>query len=203
MAETTEKEVVSLNEPNSTAQVETPEQAKAATESSGSEGPAPSSTKQKQEGHPTSVLGEARTQSYSLAGDFAEFVMRTKRVWLGAAGAIAALLVAGNGVGRLLDWARNSRERRHEQAIASVTPERLIARCGQPAQDATKEVYPVLMRTVIYEPKHDAKVVFTFSRTAEEQSDWVFLSMADEGGARTYDTPEAKVAAMSCLDSKK
>jgi hypothetical protein len=103
---------------------------------------------------------------------------------------------------RVSEWARNTRERRHEQAVASVTPDRLIARCGQPVEDLTKEVYPILMRTMIYPPKGNEKLVLAFSRTAEEKSDWVFLSMSDESGARSYDTPEAKIAALSCLDSK-
>jgi len=54
-----------------------------------------------------------------------------------------------------------------------------------------------------YQPRENEKVVFQFSRTAEEKSDWVFLSMKDESGARSYDTPETKIVALPCLDSKK
>jgi hypothetical protein len=46
-------------------------------------------------------------------------------------------------------------------------------------------------------------LVISFSRTAEEKSDWVFLSMQNENGTATYDTPEAKIAALPCLDSNK
>ena len=46
-------------------------------------------------------------------------------------------------------------------------------------------------------------MVISFSRTAEEKSDWVFLSMQNESGGAIYDTPEAKIAALPCLDSKK
>jgi hypothetical protein len=45
--------------------------------------------------------------------------------------------------------------------------------------------------------------VVAFSRTAEEKSDWVFLSMKDEVQTRSYDTPDAKAAALPCLNSKK
>jgi hypothetical protein len=31
----------------------------------------------------------------------------------------------------------------------------------------------------------------------------VFLSMQNENGSEIYDTPEAKIAALPCLDSKK
>ncbi len=45
--------------------------------------------------------------------------------------------------------------------------------------------------------------MISFSRTAEEKSDWVFLSMQSETGTEIYETPEAKIAALPCLDSKK
>jgi hypothetical protein len=44
--------------------------------------------------------------------------------------------------------------------------------------------------------------MLVFSRTAQEKSDWVFLAMKDESGARSYDTPETKIAALPCLNSK-
>ena len=100
------------------------------------------------------------------------------------------------------DWLKNRRERRQELAIATVTPEHLIARCGQAAQDETKEVYPIMMRTMSYQ-RGGEKLVMAFSRTAEEKSDWVFLSMQDASGANAYDTPQAKIAALPCLDSRK
>jgi hypothetical protein len=46
-------------------------------------------------------------------------------------------------------------------------------------------------------------LVFAFSRTAEEKSDWVFLSMKDEAGAKSYETPDAQIGAFSCLNSRK
>ncbi|PYS56893.1 MAG: hypothetical protein DMF76_23670 [Acidobacteria bacterium] len=104
---------------------------------------------------------------------------------------------------RAFEWANKSRVRRQEQAVASVTPERLIARCGQPAEDLTKDLDPILMRTMTYRTGTNESLIFAFSRMAEEKSDWVFLTMKDESGAQSYETPEAQVAAMPCLDSKK
>jgi hypothetical protein len=144
-----------------------------------------------------------RTGEYSWLADLGEFLKRTKRGWLIAAGATVGLMAVMALTERMTEWARNAREKRHEQAAATVTPESLIARCGPPAGDVTKEVFPVVMRTMRYEAGEKAKIVFEFSRTAEEKSDWVFLSMKDESGAQSYDTPEAKIAAMTCLDSKK
>ncbi len=139
----------------------------------------------------------------SPVSEFLDFLKQTKRVWLIVVGAIAGTILVVTLAQRGFAWIDKSRERRQEQAIASVTPERLITRCGQPAQDATKAVFPILMRTMTYQAGADEAFVFSFSRTAEDKSDWVFLSMKDASGAKSYDTPEAKIAAMSCLNSRK
>jgi hypothetical protein len=54
-----------------------------------------------------------------------------------------------------------------------------------------------------YQERGQGKLVVAFSRTAEEKSDWVFLSMKDVAEPRSYDSPQTKVAALPCLDSKK
>jgi hypothetical protein len=53
-----------------------------------------------------------------------------------------------------------------------------------------------------YQAGRNETYIFDFSRTAEETSDWVFLSMKDANGKR-YETAEEKVSAMSCLNSRK
>jgi len=131
------------------------------------------------------------------------FFKRTWRVWATMAAVVFALIACVNVAGRVVEWARDARERRHELAVATVTPDRLIARCGEAAQDATKEVFPIVMRTMSYQASGNQKLVFAFSRTAEEQSDWVFLSMNDASGSGNYDTADAKIAALPCLDSRK
>jgi hypothetical protein len=137
----------------------------------------------------------------SLA-EIPQFLKKTKRTWLTLAAGVAALIVLSMLTQRAADWLKDRRERRQEQAVATVTPDRLIARCGQAAQDETKEVYPIVMRTMSYQRRGE-KLVMAFSRTDEEKSDWVFLSMQDANGASVYDTPQAKIAALPCLDSRK
>lgn len=139
----------------------------------------------------------------SQLADFAAFLKRTWRIWAIAVGAILGVILTVSVLERLSEMARTAQLKRYDQAIASVTPEKLIARCGQPAEDATKEVFPVVMRTIRYKPWTGEPLVFTFSRTAEQQSDWVFLTMKDESGTKSFDTPESKIIAFSCLDSKK
>jgi hypothetical protein len=131
------------------------------------------------------------------------FLKRTKRVWLMTAGIVIGVAALANLSARAAEWAKNARERRQLHAMATLTPEHLYARCGAAVVDETKVIYPVLMRTISYHPRGGEKLVISFSRTAEEKSDWVFLSMQNEDGAASYDTPEAKIAALPCLDSNK
>jgi hypothetical protein len=135
--------------------------------------------------------------------EFSAFLKHTKRVWLIGASIVIAAVAVVNLSARAAEWAKNSRERRQLHAMATLTPDHLFARCGPAAADVTKEVYPVVMRTMTYQRGAGEKLVISFSRTAEEKSDWVFLSMQSDNGAAIYDTPEAKIAALPCLDSKK
>jgi len=126
-----------------------------------------------------------------------------KRKLLLAAGCVAAIagvrvLVAAPG------WFKVRRENRQFIAANNLTPERLIARCGQPISDATRNLYPIIARDMNYKSDSGATIVFKFSKTAEESSEWVFTSMEDSsGGSTNYESPEAKIAALSCLDSRK
>jgi hypothetical protein len=199
MVTTLGKEPVSSQEP---VEQMTPESTPKSAESSEKES-AEESSKQRLKAQGAALVEMVRTNGYPLLAKFAEFLKRTRRAWLIAAGAILGVMAVVNLAERLSDRARLARERRHQQAVASVTPERLIARCGQPAEDVTRELYPILIRTISYQPKGSQTLRLKFSRTAEEKSDWVFLAMQDESGAASYDTPEAKIAALPCLDSKK
>jgi len=135
--------------------------------------------------------------------EFKDFARKTRRLWLTLAAAIIGLVAAANVWARVAEWARNTRVKRQEQAVATLTPEHLMARCGAAAQDVTKEVYPIAMRRMTYELRGQEKLVFAFSRTMEAKSDWVFLSMDNESRGENFQTTEAKVEAMPCLDSTK
>ena len=120
-------------------------------------------------------------------------------------GLIAATLLLGLGMllifGRATGRNKAAGEFHQERTVESLTPESLVAMCGQPAADATKDLYPMIKRTMSYESSGKT-MVLEFSRTAEENSDWVFLSMSDGNGAN-YGTPETQIAAMPCLKSRK
>jgi hypothetical protein len=146
--------------------------------------------------------GPSRPGGQSPLADFAEFLKRTKQVWLLAAAAIFGLWLVVTLAKSLFKSVSASREARRQHVVGTLTAEGLLERCGQPAEDVSKEVYPIVMRTITYQRGENEKYVFEFSRTAEEKSDWVFLSMKDQTGAKSFDTPEAKIAAMPCLDKK-
>jgi hypothetical protein len=100
-------------------------------------------------------------------------------------------------------WFKERRDNRQFIAVNNVTPERLIARCGPPVGDETRNLYPMIARDMSYKSPTRGTVTFKFSKTAEESSDWVFMSMQDSIGSTEYDLPSAKITALSCLDSRK
>jgi hypothetical protein len=116
---------------------------------------------------------------------------------------ISGLLVAQFLIVKASQWFKQSRERRITKASDSVTPDRLIARCGTPAEDTSTDVYPVIKRTINYKSSGERMIIFTFTRTADEPQNWVLLSMKDSAGGTLYDTPEARMAVLPCLDSSK
>jgi len=172
----------------------------AATESTGTENTASKQTltAQKAVAPDISQPGAAGT-----IVEFGEFLKHTKHAWLIVAGAVFVMMAVVTVASRVSESARNAREKRQERAALDVMPENLIARCGPPAEDVTKEMYPMMLRTMSYQRGENEKIVFEFSRTAEAKSDWVFLSMKDRSGTRSFETPDAKIAAMPCLDSTK
>jgi len=99
-------------------------------------------------------------------------------------------------------WLKERRENRQFIAVNNLTPDRLVARCGQPLEDQTKNLFPLIARDMSYKAS-DSTIVFKFSRTAEQTSDWVFMAMQNAQGVTNYETPEAKISALPCLDSRK
>ena len=129
-----------------------------------------------------------------------------KQSWIMAGSVVlvvVALLFAQFFIVKAAQWFKDSREHRITRATDTVTPDRLIARCGTPVEDTTTDVYPVVKRTMRYKISGQRTALFTFTRTADEPQNWVLLSMQDSVGDTSYETPEAKISALSCLDSTK
>jgi hypothetical protein len=98
---------------------------------------------------------------------------------------------------------KEARVRRIQEATDSLTPDRLIARCGPSAEDETTDVFPVVRRTMRYKASGQRTMVLTFTRSADEPQNWVLLTIKDSVGGASYETPEAKISARPCLDSTK
>ena len=129
-----------------------------------------------------------------------------KQAWVMAGSVVlvaVGLLFAQFVIVKGSQWYKQTRERRITKATDSVTPDRLIARCGTPAEDVTTDLYPIIRRTMRYKASGQRTFVFTFTRTADEPQNWVLLSMNDSVGRASYETPEAKISALPCLDSTK
>ena len=77
------------------------------------------------------------------------------------------------------------------------------ARCGPSAEDETTDVFPVVKRTMRYKASGQRTIVFTFTRSADEPQNWVLLTIKDSVGDTSYETPDAKISALPCLDSTK
>jgi hypothetical protein len=125
-----------------------------------------------------------------------------KRNFLIAAGLVFCIM----GVRVLLgvpSWLKQRRESRQWLAVNDLTPERLIARCGPPAGDETKNLFPIVARDVSYKPGGGSTIVFKFSKTAEQSAEWVFTSMQDSPRGTAYESASDKIGALSCLDSTK
>jgi len=116
---------------------------------------------------------------------------------------IAGLFLAQFLIVKTAQWFKEARERRITKATDSVTPDRLIARCGPSAEDETTDVFPVVRRTMRYKASGQRTIVFTFTRSADEPQNWVLLTMKDTMGDTSYETPDAKTSALPCLDSTK
>jgi hypothetical protein len=73
----------------------------------------------------------------------------TQQTWLIAATLImglVTLLIFGRATGKN----KAMGEGREERTVESLTPESLVAKCGPPAEDVTKDLYPMIKRTMSY-----------------------------------------------------
>src|SRR5215467_9995855 len=96
------------------------------------------------------------------------------RIWI-ALGFVSGVIVL-RGLILLPGWVKERRENRQFIAVNNLTPDRLVARCGQPIEDQTKNIFPIIARDMSYRASNST-VILKFSRTAEESSEWVFASM--------------------------
>jgi hypothetical protein len=197
MEETKQKESVYSGEQT---EITGPESLRSTTVAAESSGTKKTASKQPQTAQKVVAPEISQPGAAGTMVESAKFPKRAKRVWLIVAAAIFGMMAVVTVVTRMSERARNAPENRQEQAVVEVTPENLIARCGSPAEDVTKEMYPVVLRTMSYQRGENEKIVFEFSRTAEAKSEWLFLSMKDQSGTKRSETPEAKIAALPCLE---
>jgi len=140
----------------------------------------------------------------SGGGQFGKLVTTAKfsqRTWL--VGATVFLGLVTLLAFSLMPRRNRVKEKSLESTVESLTPEAAMAGCGQPAEDVTKDLYPMIERTMTFRPSGKPALILMFSRTSEENSQWLFLSMKDENGTIKYETPQTQIAALPCLAPKK
>src|SRR5437660_8724118 len=76
-------------------------------------------------------------------------------------------------------WFKQRRDNRQFIAVNNLTPERLIARCGSPVGDETKNLYPIIARDLTYTSESRGRMVLKSSKRPEKQSAWEFMSRQD------------------------
>jgi hypothetical protein len=149
-----------------------------------------------QKGRRTMKLPEFKLSEIKLTKEIVDIAVR---VLLAIVALVAAVFLVIQAAG----WIEQKRVRRITKATDAVTPDRLIARCGPPAEEVTTDVFPVVRRTMRYKASGQRTIIFTFTRSADEPQNWVFLSMKDPAADTPYETPEARIFALPCLDSTK
>ena len=102
-------------------------------------------------------------------------------------------------------WIKQSHLRRVQHVVDTVTPTSVVAHCGQPLEDVTKDLYPMISRRMTFHSAKagSGKVILFFSRTSEENSEWLYSSMRDDSGVTSYNTPDEQMAALPCLAATK
>lgn len=144
----------------------------------------------------------------AAAGNIVATVRKSPGKFLLYAAVAVFGLIALDFLAQIPRWRKETRARQVQRAVNTITPDSLHTRCGQPLEDVTEDLYPMIARRITYNSALPAqtspgKVVFFFTRTSEENSDWVYTSMKDESGATVFTTPEEQATALPCLASTK
>src|SRR5260370_39343006 len=78
-------------------------------------------------------------------------------------------------------WNKQRRENRQFIAANNLTPERFLARCGQPLADETKKSYPIVARAYSYQCEVHSTVGPEYSKSPEEPYHSLFMFIHDFG----------------------
>ena len=87
-------------------------------------------------------------------------------------GIIAVLIVL-----KIPTWIDEARNQHYQSVMSALTPDKLIARCGQPLKDTTDP--PLGWRSMYYKDSFGGTVLVQFLHDNKERSKWYFLSMQD------------------------
>jgi hypothetical protein len=134
------------------------------------------------------------------------------RSWFGFAvlTSLAAMIII-----RIPAWLEFRREARAKRTVAQLTPELVLARCGNPVKDAMEtlravDTEPVPARHLFYRGAMSRTVLLTFvgSSENEDAGTWKLASFKavigtnDRAGYLTWQNDQAKIAELPCLSGQ-
>src|SRR5262249_29413973 len=89
----------------------------------------------RQPGVYAAITVDTKSGADARLSDFLAFLKGSWRIWATVIGAAGAVIVAFLAFQTLAQMTRTAQLKRYDQAVANLTPDHLIARCGQPAED--------------------------------------------------------------------
>lgn len=112
---------------------------------------------------------------------------------------LAALLL----VRAIPGWVEESRESAATHVIHNLTTDDIIARCGKPLTDETKDAETIQFRTLSYEDRYGAKLFINLMGLAEPTAKFQIISMDDSTESLKGASDRERLDRLPCLSVAK
>jgi hypothetical protein len=99
-------------------------------------------------------------------------------------------------------WRKKAQQRRQENLLAQLTPEKAIALCGNPIQDETQTTPPAPTRRLIIRNDYSLAVELDFTASPSDPQNWRLTAIQDPSGEIKYQTSATQIGVLPCLDPK-
>jgi hypothetical protein len=97
-------------------------------------------------------------------------------------------------------WRKKAQQRRQENLLAQLTPEKAIALCGKPIQDETQTSPPPPTRRMIIRNDYSLAVELDFTASPSDPENWRLTAIQDPSGEIKYQTSATQIGVLPCLD---
>lgn len=100
-------------------------------------------------------------------------------------------------------WGHKVEEVRQESILASLTPDKAIAKCGKLIEDKSELNGATITRRLILRNYYGLAVELDFTAAQNQPDKWKLTEIQDPSGEVKYDTPSSKMGVLPCLDPLK